>query len=116
MPAFFCSILFFTSPGKDKLAALARLAVHAHASPQVGSAMLDNRQPQAGAAYLFRMAFIHPVEAFKDALLLRLRNTDSRVLHRNLRAVLAPADCNCNRAALAVIFDSIFAEIIKDLL
>ena len=75
--------------------------------------VLYDRKAEAGAADLLGVALVNAVEALENALLLLGRNADAVILDRQQRrAALAP-DVDFDKAAGAVVFDGVFAEIVN---
>ena len=77
--------------------------------------MLDNGKSQTGTAGLLGMAFIHPVEPFKDPALMLCRNADARIPDAK-GGVVSGRDRHSDSTAGYIIFNSIFAKIINDLI
>ena len=63
------------------------LAFHVDPGVVEHSPVLDDGESQAGAAGLFGMAFVHPVEPLEDPLLLILRDADAGVCDNDLFAL-----------------------------
>ena len=59
-----------------------RCAFQFHFGVVVLNGVLDDAQAQAGAARLFGMALIHPIEPFKDTALVLQRDANAGIEHR----------------------------------
>ena len=78
--------------------------------------MLDDGESQAGAAGLFGMAFVHPVEPLEDPLLLILGNADTGVCDNDLFALQGRAHPDADRTAPAVVLDGVFTDVVDHLI
>ena len=78
--------------------------------------MFYNRKSKPRASKFLRPAFIHPVKAFKNSLLMLQRNADTGILYRkdNLRSLFLHF-C-CHPAIRFVIPDGVFNQIVGELL
>ena len=78
-------------------------------------AMLHDGQAQARTAHGTAAAFIHAIEPFEDSLLLIGRDTDPRILHRNMDMPLDLRHMYRHTAAFTIVLDGIIAQVVQHL-
>ena len=79
--------------------------------------MLDNSQPQTGAAGGLASALIHPVEAFEHAGLRIFRNADAVILDgQGTMAVPGAGGDELDLAARAIVADGVVAQVLAQLI
>lgn len=95
--------------------ALARGRVHRDFRRVQDGGVLDDREPQTGTPGLSRMGLIHPVKSLKHALLILVRNPDTRVGHDQLGPAQMRPRPNVHLAALAIVLDRVVYQVIHHL-
>ena len=78
----------------------------------VGGCVLDDGKSQSRTTGSFRVALVHPVEPFKDPILMLGRNTDAGIADN--QPVILHLDRHT--AAGNIVLDGVVAEIVDDLL
>lgn len=91
--------------------ALAGNAVHLHSAVVVEDGVLDDGQPQPGAAGRLGVALVYPVEPLEYAALVLRGDADAGVGHGDHRVAAVAGDGDGDGAAVAVVLDGVVAEV-----
>src|SRR5699024_7093446 len=95
---------------------LPRRAVHGHFRPVQECTVFYDGKAEPGAAPLFGVALVHPVEPLEDPLMMLLRDPDAGIRDRHPRPFQGITDPDGDTAVFVVIFHGILTHIVNHLI